>query len=263
MPKSNSNRKRGKSGRKSKLETLTQIKNIGKVTAKKYIELESKFKTFKEKAEKRGLSVPFALPRYNVFKPDQGEQLRQVIKNTEQYLKNPVVDRQSKDTNRLSYNLIEEEKRLVKKYNTPIKNFMEKMGKRKITIGGVEQEQTVKEYLEQYEGNKDYTMTEQWRYLTEEELKERVKYLREKTKKNSMMERKKMAKENYLKAMETEGLDRTPEGKKLYNKIKRMSLKRFMDRFSTDVEASITFMYDENLDVTDRLNSLIGAWKTA
>lgn len=261
MPRRDKNRKRGKSGRKSKLETLLQLERVGKVTASKFIEIENKFKEFKKKAEKRGVTVPFAIPRYTDFK--SREQLTKVIKNTEKYLKNPVVDRQSKNTNRLSYNLIEEEKRLVAKYNKPIQNFTEKMGKRKITIGGIPQEQTVREYLDQYEGNKDYLMSEQWRYLTEDELKARVEYLREKTKKNSMMERKKMAKENYLKAMETEGLDRTPEGKKLYNKIKRMSLKRFMDRFSTDVEATITFMYDENLDITDRLDSLIKAWETA
>lgn len=254
MSKQNRVQKRGKS---SKLSTLQKIHNVGQATEKRFKEAQKELNNFKERAKRRGVDVPFSIPRVSSFQT--AEQVQQTIRNIKDYLKNPTVEIPS-NKNRLPYKLVEQETNLVRKANRSIIAFQEKIGKEKITIGGKKQDQTVDEYLNQRSNRKDYKFTEQFRFISEQALKERVRELKKITKKNVQNERNKKARESYLSAIRQEGLHTTPEGEQLVKKIEKMSLKKFMFTLSTEIDVAFDFIYDDNLDGNERVAELVKAW---
>jgi len=253
LPRKNSISKRGKSG---KLSTLQKIEGVGESTEEKFLQAQKDLRAFKQKAKSRGVEVNLSIPRVTSF--ETAEQVRQTIKHVNTYLKNPTVTIPS-NKNQLPFKLIEKETKLVNKLNRPIKAFQERIGKEIITVNGKKQEETVKEYLGK-KRQKDYTFNPQYRYLQEEELKERVKELSRKAKKNVQREREKGARKSYLKALKQEGLHSSPEGQALLNHLEKMSLRNFIDTLSTEVNVSFNFVYDDNLENEGKIDTLIKAW---
>ena len=254
MPRKNKIPKRSGSQLKNTIKTFEKL-GVTPKEEKQFKELRNQLKKLKKDMVTLGIGVEPYVPRVTSF--EKREDVVNFSRGLKQFLKNPTVTAPT-HKHKVPLKLIEQERKLVEKFNKPIKEFQEYVNQQKITINGIPQEQTVKEYLDQQTRRKDYTFTEQWRYLTKEELQKRVDEL--KKLKNPHYARSKNAKASYINAMEDQGLDRTPEGRALKNKIKRMSLKDFMHTLSTEVNVHFDFIYDDNLEPNDRVNVLRKAW---
>jgi hypothetical protein len=254
LPRKNKIPKRSSSQLKNRLKTFEKL-GVTPTEEKQFKELRTKLNKLKKDMVTLGIGVEPYVPRVTNF--EKREDVVNFNRGLKQFLKDPTVTTPT-HKHKIPLKLIEQERKLVEKYNKPIKDFQENINRQKITINGIPQEQTVKEYLDQQTRRKDYTFTEQWRYLNKEELQARVEELKKRT--NPHYQRSKNAKASYINAMEDQGLDRTPEGRALKNKIKKMSLKNFMQTLSTEVNVHFDFIYDDNLEPNDRVNVLRKAW---
>lgn len=83
-------------------------------------------------------------------------------------------------------------------------------------------------------------------FKTMNDLQARLRYLANRSDPNWLKKKNRIYKQNFLKAIKNQfGNDKDSEGYRLYNKVKRMSNKKFMEKYFAENIATIDYVYSD------------------